>query len=111
MLTIRSAQAWAGVKHVVTEEPWASIAGGEWERSVWTRLGAQSAGYSNLRRLAPNRTVPRMATPAKTTVDRRGRPPRNRREDKSLRGGATSLLFGVSKANANALTVRQVDYC
>ena len=88
-----------------------TIAGGEWERSVWTRLGAQSAGHSNLRRLAPNRTVPRMATPAKTTVDRRGRPPRNRREDKSLRGGATRLLFGVSKANANALTVRQVDYC
>ena len=105
MPTIRSAQAWAGVKHVVTEGLWASIADGGWEGSIWTCVGAHAAGYSNLRRLAPNRTTPAKAMPAKTIVDRQGRPPRNRREEKSLRGGATSLIFGVGKVSADALTM------
>ena|SRR6516164_3206837 len=105
MLTIRSAQAWAGVKHVVTAGLWASTADGEEESSVCAGSRVQIAGTSILGRFTASSTVPRIATPDKTTADRRGRPPRNRREDKSLRVGATSLLFGVGKSSANALTM------
>ena len=93
MLTIRPAQAWAGVKHVVTAGSWASTAGGESEGSACAGSRVQIAGYSDLRKLAPNSTMPRTATPAKTTADRCGRPPRNLREDESLRGGSNQPAF------------------